>query len=148
MRGRRAGVGDGRGDDGASDIGSWRVPYLLRHTASSCTSSATPRSASPSAPTATSFPNSPPTPQTRWPRLTVVEGPRGGRGHKCNHAGTIDLEAFVSHDPAWSVAAVLEPSITAGHKAKARSEDRAFAHVRRVGLEPTTRGLRVRCSAS
>lgn len=38
--------------------------------------------------------------------------------------------------------------ITAGETAEARSEDRASAHVRRVGLEPTTRGLRVRCSAS
>jgi len=69
-------------------------------------------------------------------------GFRMDRGHNCNHGGTIDLEASVVHEPAWGFTAGRESSITAGHKAKARSEDRAFTHVRRVGLEPTTRGLR------
>ena len=59
-------------------------------------------------------------------------------------AGDFGLPADIES----ALSAAVESGIAAGHTAKARSEDRAFAHVRRVGLEPTTRGLRVHCSAS
>ena len=54
----------------------------------------------------------------------------------------------VQADVQWVPIAASNGQSPAWHKEEARSEDRASPHVRREGLEPPTRGLRVHCSAS